>query len=130
MPLSPAAVKLLRAGHVLPALAERLPRDAILVFDGVFLMRPELIDRWDLRIFVSTALEKTVMNEPRDSVEGREGDSTSEAQHARDAAGNVVDDARLVQSPAGNNISADAPALRSSRFRSRDNAARFQRSAP
>jgi hypothetical protein len=29
------------------------------VFDGVFLMRPELIDRWDLRIFVSTALEKT-----------------------------------------------------------------------
>ncbi|MEU4644809.1 uridylate kinase [Micromonospora sp. NPDC023814] len=34
--------------------------DALLVFDGVFLMRPELIDRWDLRIFVSTALEKTV----------------------------------------------------------------------
>jgi uridine kinase len=34
--------------------------DAVLVFDGVFLMRPELIDRWDLRIFVSTALEKTV----------------------------------------------------------------------
>ena len=34
--------------------------DSVLVFDGVFLMRPELIDRWDLRIFVSTALEKTV----------------------------------------------------------------------
>lgn len=34
--------------------------DAVLVFDGVFLMRRELIDRWDLRIFVSTALEKTV----------------------------------------------------------------------
>ncbi|NES30168.1 uridylate kinase [Micromonospora terminaliae] len=34
--------------------------DAVLIFDGVFLMRPELIDRWDLRIFVSTALEKTV----------------------------------------------------------------------
>jgi uridine kinase len=34
--------------------------DAVLVFDGVFLMRPELIDRWDLRIFVSTALDKTV----------------------------------------------------------------------
>lgn len=34
--------------------------DAVLVFDGVFLMRQELIDRWDLRIFVSTALEKTV----------------------------------------------------------------------
>ncbi|QGN49720.1 cytidylate kinase family protein [Micromonospora sp. WMMD558] len=36
------------------------PSDAVLVFDGVFLMRPELIDRWDLRIFVSTAFEKTV----------------------------------------------------------------------
>ncbi|WP_433549938.1 uridylate kinase [Micromonospora zamorensis] len=34
--------------------------DAVLVFDGVFLMRPELIDRWDLRVFVSTALESTV----------------------------------------------------------------------
>jgi uridine kinase len=36
------------------------PADAVLLFDGVFLMRPELIGRWDLRIFVSTALEKTV----------------------------------------------------------------------
>ncbi|MEU8050053.1 cytidylate kinase family protein [Micromonospora haikouensis] len=36
------------------------PTDAVLIFDGVFLMRPELIDRWDLRIFVSTALERTV----------------------------------------------------------------------
>jgi uridine kinase len=36
------------------------PADAVLVFDGVFLMRPELIDRWDLSIFVSTALEKIV----------------------------------------------------------------------
>jgi uridine kinase len=34
--------------------------DAVLLFDGVFLMRPELIDRWDLRIFVTTALEKTL----------------------------------------------------------------------
>ncbi|GAB1692583.1 uridylate kinase [Krasilnikovia sp. M28-CT-15] len=34
--------------------------DAVLVFDGVFLMRPELVDRWDLRVFVSTTLEKTV----------------------------------------------------------------------
>ena len=36
------------------------PADAVLLFDGVFLMRPELIDRWDLRIFVSTAFEVTV----------------------------------------------------------------------
>ncbi|MEU7982074.1 uridylate kinase [Micromonospora sp. NPDC049081] len=34
--------------------------DAVLVFDGVFLMRPELIDRWELRVFVSTTPEKTV----------------------------------------------------------------------
>ena len=34
--------------------------DAVLVFDGVFLLRPELIDRWDLSVFVSAALEKTV----------------------------------------------------------------------
>lgn len=36
------------------------PADAVLLFDGVFLLRPELIDRWDLRIFVSTAFEKTL----------------------------------------------------------------------
>jgi uridine kinase len=36
------------------------PADAVLVFDGVFLMRPELIVRWDLRIFVSTTPDKTV----------------------------------------------------------------------
>ena len=38
----------------------RAPDDAVLVFDGVFLLRPELADRWDLRIFVSTAFEETV----------------------------------------------------------------------
>jgi uridine kinase len=36
------------------------PADAVLVFDGVFLLRPELIDQWDLRIFVSAPFEKTV----------------------------------------------------------------------
>ncbi|HEY7438574.1 MAG TPA: AAA family ATPase [Acidimicrobiia bacterium] len=34
--------------------------DAVLLFDGVFLLRPELIDGWDLRIFVSTESERTV----------------------------------------------------------------------
>ena len=34
--------------------------DAVLLFDGVFLLRPELIGSWDLRIFVSTAFEKTL----------------------------------------------------------------------
>lgn len=36
------------------------PADAVLIFDGVFLLRPELIDRWDLRILVSTEFETTV----------------------------------------------------------------------
>ena len=36
------------------------PANAVLVFDGVFLLRPELMDRWDLRIFVSTPFEATV----------------------------------------------------------------------
>jgi uridine kinase len=36
------------------------PADAVLLFDGVFLLRPELINRWDLRIFVSAAFERTV----------------------------------------------------------------------
>jgi uridine kinase len=34
--------------------------DGVLLFDGVFLLRPELIDRWDLRIFVSAAFEETL----------------------------------------------------------------------
>lgn len=37
-----------------------VPADAVLIFDGVFLLRPELIDRWELRILVSAAPEKTV----------------------------------------------------------------------
>lgn len=34
--------------------------DAVLLFDGVFLLRPELVDRWDLRVFVSVPFEQTV----------------------------------------------------------------------
>jgi uridine kinase len=34
------------------------PADAVLLLDGVFLLRPELIDRWDLSIFVSAAFER------------------------------------------------------------------------
>jgi uridine kinase len=36
------------------------PKDAVLLFDGVFLLRPELIDRWELRIFVSATFEQTL----------------------------------------------------------------------
>jgi uridine kinase len=34
--------------------------DAVLVFDGVFLLRPELLERWELRIFVSAPFEKAI----------------------------------------------------------------------
>lgn len=34
--------------------------DAVLLFDGVFLLRPELADQWDLLIFVSAAFERTL----------------------------------------------------------------------
>ncbi len=34
--------------------------DAVLLFDGVFLLRPELIARWDLSIFVSVPFERTL----------------------------------------------------------------------
>lgn len=34
--------------------------DAVLVFDGVFLLRPELLDRWELRILVLTDFDTTV----------------------------------------------------------------------
>lgn len=34
--------------------------DAVLLYDGVFLLRPELIDQWDLSIFVSAAFEETL----------------------------------------------------------------------
>ncbi len=34
--------------------------DAVLLFDGVFLLRPELNDGWDLRIFVSAGFEETL----------------------------------------------------------------------
>jgi uridine kinase len=37
--------------------AARAPEDAILLFDGVFLLRPELVDSWDLRIFVSVGVD-------------------------------------------------------------------------
>ncbi|HEX3784787.1 MAG TPA: cytidylate kinase family protein [Pseudonocardiaceae bacterium] len=40
--------------------ATTAPADTVLLFDGVFLMRPELMQRWDLRIFVSAAFEETL----------------------------------------------------------------------
>src|SRR5581483_56231 len=36
------------------------PEHAVLLFDGVFLLRPELVDQWDMRIFVSVAFEEAL----------------------------------------------------------------------
>ena len=40
-----------------PAPLSTAPRDAILVFDGVFLLRPELRDVWDFSIFVAVGVD-------------------------------------------------------------------------
>ena len=34
--------------------------DAILLFDGVFLLRPELVDSWDFRVFITVASEEII----------------------------------------------------------------------
>jgi uridine kinase len=34
--------------------------DAILLFDGVFLLRPELVDAWDFRVFIIVASEEII----------------------------------------------------------------------
>ncbi|QBD76937.1 uridine kinase [Ktedonosporobacter rubrisoli] len=36
---------------------EKAPENAVLLFDGVFLLRPGLIDQWDYRIFVDVKME-------------------------------------------------------------------------
>lgn len=38
----------------------KAPADAILIFDGVFLLRPELADVWDFRVFVSADFDEIV----------------------------------------------------------------------
>jgi uridine kinase len=39
---------------------QRAAADAVLVFDGVFLLRPELSDAWDLRIFLDVPFPETL----------------------------------------------------------------------
>lgn len=49
-----------RTDTPLVAAAEFASERAVLLFDGVFLLRPELNDAWDLRIFVSAGFEETL----------------------------------------------------------------------
>ncbi len=49
-------------GTDLPLDSEQLEAsaDAILLFDGVFLLRPELVDAWDYRVFITVASEEII----------------------------------------------------------------------
>jgi uridine kinase len=42
------------------AAVEVAAHNAVLIFDGVFLLRPELVDSWDFSVFVAVAFEETV----------------------------------------------------------------------
>jgi hypothetical protein len=43
------------------------PPDAVPVFDGVFLLRPQLNDAWDLRIFLEEDFQETLGGPTLDS---------------------------------------------------------------
>jgi uridine kinase len=58
------------------------PADAVLLFDGVFLLRPELSDRWDLSIFVSVTSERT-LDRARTRGEALAGSAASAAEIER-----------------------------------------------
>ena len=67
MPLGPGGSRLFRCAtfdfrtdsEVIVA-HERATPDAILLFDGVFLLRPELRSQWDLSVFVDADFETTI----------------------------------------------------------------------
>ena len=44
---------------------ETAAADAVLIFDGVFLLRRELIDLWDFGVFVAATFEETVRRAAR-----------------------------------------------------------------
>ncbi|HKV84636.1 MAG TPA: hypothetical protein VJN88_08770 [Ktedonobacterales bacterium] len=54
-----------RADRALPVNEEGAPEDAILLLDGVFLLRPELDDLWDYRVFVDVPFEVTLARATR-----------------------------------------------------------------
>jgi uridine kinase len=49
-----------RTDSPIPKVTQRACRDAVLLFDGVFLMRPELNTHWDFRIFVYISFETSL----------------------------------------------------------------------
>ncbi|QLQ35428.1 AAA family ATPase [Micromonospora robiginosa] len=59
-PLGPGGDRRFRHAVHEDAATSTAPVDAVLVFDGVFLLRPELVDRWDLCVLVSVTLDRLV----------------------------------------------------------------------
>lgn len=55
-----AAVVDVRADRPLHEPLQTAPEDAILLFDGVFLFRPEIQDCWDLKILVEISFEESL----------------------------------------------------------------------
>jgi uridine kinase len=49
-----------RTDAPLTAAPQEAPMNAVLLFDGVFLLRPELVDLWDYRIFVHVRAEQAL----------------------------------------------------------------------
>ena len=44
----------------IPLSVETAKKDSILIMDGVFLLRPELVDYWDLKLFLEASFKNTV----------------------------------------------------------------------
>jgi uridine kinase len=57
--------------------------DAILIFDGVFLQRPELASSWDIRIWVEAPFDVTVPRAVHRDTGGHDPDGALEAKYRR-----------------------------------------------
>jgi len=61
--------------------SKKADKDAILIMDGIFLFRPELLDYWDIRIFLHVGFDVTV---PRAIERARDRESLSSVQEIID----------------------------------------------
>ncbi len=75
-PLGPAGDRTIRrrvfdvrADEAVDCPSEQVPVDAILLFDGVFLLRRELRDVWDFAVFVAVPFDETVRRAARRDLE-------------------------------------------------------------
>jgi len=101
IPLGPGGSRIYRSSvynyrtdkPVLPQFHEA-PLDAILLFDGVFLLRPELIRFWDFKIFVDvnfeTSLQRAVARDLSVKGSGPDADTLRMRYHQRYVAGQQI----------------------------------------